>query len=92
MSTVIEAKEAQDRFQELLERVEEGEEFVIEREGREVATIRRPAPTEAPRRREVRFGTARGMIELLPGWDDPMTEEELAEWYDAPLVSEPEEE
>ncbi|MCK9517563.1 MAG: type II toxin-antitoxin system prevent-host-death family antitoxin [Dehalococcoidia bacterium] len=84
MSTVIEAHEAQDRFQELLERVERGEEFVIEREGREVATIRPPAEP-APRRRNVRFGTARGMIELLPGWDDPMTEEELAEWYDAPL-------
>lgn len=26
------------------------------------------------------------MITLLPGWNDPMTEEELDEWYEGPLL------
>jgi len=46
---------------------------VITRDGRPVAQIALPPP---PRRKSVLDGM-RGRIRLLPGWDDPITEEEL---------------
>jgi antitoxin (DNA-binding transcriptional repressor) of toxin-antitoxin stability system len=46
---------------------------VITRHGRPVAQIARP-PVEP---RKARFDGMKGRIRLLPGWDDPMTEEEL---------------
>jgi antitoxin (DNA-binding transcriptional repressor) of toxin-antitoxin stability system len=65
--------EAKDRLLELIRTVEDGEEVVITRDGRPVAQIALPPPS---RRKPVLDGM-RGRIRLLPGWDDPMTEEEL---------------
>ena len=65
--------EAKNRFTELLRIVEDGEQVVITRHGRPVAQIT-PPPT-APRK--ARFDGMKGRIRLLPGWDDPITEEEL---------------
>jgi len=31
------------------------------------------------------LGVFRGSILFKPGWDDPMTDDELAEWYGAPF-------
>jgi hypothetical protein len=31
------------------------------------------------------LGSAQGTIEFKEGWDDPMTEEELAAWYVGPI-------
>ena len=53
--------------------VESGEQIVITRHGRPVAQLG-PAP---PEHRKPRLGGMKGRIRLLPGWDDPMTEEEL---------------
>jgi prevent-host-death family protein len=65
--------EAKNRFTELLRIVEDGEPVVITRHGRPVAQL--GPPPAAPRK--VRFGGMKGRIHLLPGWDDPITEEEL---------------
>jgi prevent-host-death family protein len=65
--------EAKNRFTELIRFVEDGEQVVITRHGRPVAQIT-PPPT-APRK--ARLGGMKGRIRLLPGWDDPITEEEL---------------
>jgi prevent-host-death family protein len=65
--------EAKNRFTELIRIVEGGEQVVITRHGRPVAQI---APPPAARRK-ARLGGMKGRIRLLPGWDDPITEEEL---------------
>jgi len=65
--------EAKNRFTELIRIVEGGEQVVITRHGRPVAQLA-PPPAE---RRKARLGGMKGRIRLLPGWDDPITEEEL---------------
>ena len=66
--------EAKDRLPELIAAMREGETVVILREdGRPVAQIAPPPPE----RRKVVFGGMKDRIKLLPGWDDPITEEEL---------------
>jgi prevent-host-death family protein len=69
---VVSTAEAKNRLPELIRAVEAGEQVVITRHGRPVAQIAPP-----PERRKARFGGMKGRIRLLPGWDDPMTEEEL---------------
>jgi prevent-host-death family protein len=69
----VSVAEAMDRLSELIRAVEDGEQAVITRDGRRVAQIAPPPP---PRRKPVLDGM-KGRIRLLPGWDDPMTEEEL---------------
>lgn len=72
-SMVVSTAEAKNRLTELIRIVEGGEQVVITRHGRPVAQIA-PPPTEP---RKARFDGMKGRIRLLPGWDDPITEEEL---------------
>ena len=65
--------EAKNRFTELIRMVENGEQVVITRHGRPVAQLA-PPPAE---HHKARFDGMKGRIRLLPGWDDPITEEEL---------------
>jgi len=65
--------EAKNRLTELLRAAQSGEQIVITRHGQPVALLG-PAPTA---RKKVRFDGMKGRIRLLPGWDDPITEEEL---------------
>ena len=65
--------EAKNRLTELIRAVESGENIIITRHGRPVAQLTAP-PVE---KRKVQFGGMRDRIKLLPGWDDPITEEEL---------------
>ncbi|MGD0801433.1 MAG: type II toxin-antitoxin system prevent-host-death family antitoxin [Terracidiphilus sp.] len=69
----ISTAEARNRFTELIRIVEDGEQVVITRHGRPVAQLAPPPPE----RRKARLGGMRDRIRLLPGWDDPITEEEL---------------
>jgi prevent-host-death family protein len=69
----ISTAEARNRFTELIRIVEGGEQVVITRHGRPVAQLA-PPPAE---RRKARFDGMKGRIRLLPGWDAPITEEEL---------------
>ncbi len=69
----VSTAEAKNRLPELIRAVEEGEQVVITRHGRPVAQLG-PPPKPA---RKVRFDGMKGRIRLLPGWDDPITEEEL---------------
>jgi len=81
MTLQVNIHEAKTHLSELLRRVEEGEEVTIARAGKPVAKIVRAEPVKIERR----LGTGKGKIWLAPDWDAPMTDEELAEWYDAPL-------
>jgi prevent-host-death family protein len=69
----VSTAEAKNRLPELIRAVEGGELVVITRHGRPVAQLG-PPPAE---RKTVRFDGMKGRIHLLPGWDDPITEEEL---------------
>ena len=69
----VSTAEAKNRLTELIRIVTNGEEVVITRHGRPVAQI---APPPHARRKPV-LGGMEGRIRLLPGWDNPMTEEEL---------------
>jgi prevent-host-death family protein len=68
----VSTAEAKNRLPELIRMVEGGEQIVITRHGRAVAQIGPP-----PERRKPVLGGMKGRIRLLPGWDDPITEEEL---------------
>ncbi len=85
MSMTVSTEELHENTADVIARVARGEEVVIEQDGETVARLvpAPPAPRPRPRRRQ--FGTAAGMIEFKEGWDDPMTEEELAAWYDGPI-------
>jgi prevent-host-death family protein len=67
----VSIEEAGKRLPELIRAAESGDLVVITRDGKPVAQI---AP---PPRRPVQWGSMRDQIELLPGWDDPMTEDEF---------------
>jgi prevent-host-death family protein len=69
----VSVAEAKDRLPELIREMENGEPVILTREGKPVAQIAPPPPE----RRTIRWGTMRDRIKLLPGWDDPITEEEF---------------
>ena len=69
----ISTAEARNRLTELIRVVEGGGQVVITRHGRPVAQLA-PPPAE---RRKARLGGMKGRIRLLPGWDNPITEEEI---------------
>ena len=69
----VSTADAKNRLPELIRLVESGEQIVITRHGRPVAQLG-PAPNTA---RKPRLCGMKGRIRLLPGWDDPMTDEEL---------------
>jgi prevent-host-death family protein len=60
--------DARNRLTQLVRAVEEGESVVVTLNGKPIAQIAPPPPN----RRKVRFGSMRGRIRLLPGWDDPV--------------------
>jgi antitoxin (DNA-binding transcriptional repressor) of toxin-antitoxin stability system len=66
--TRVELKQAQQRFMELIERAAGGEEVVIFQDDEplvKVTAIVKPMP-------ERQFGSARGMIHLVPDFDEPI--------------------
>jgi prevent-host-death family protein len=67
-SVDVSIADAKNRLTQLVRAVEEGESVVITRNGKPVAQLAPPPP----KRRKVRFGSMRGRIRLLPGWDDPV--------------------
>lgn len=72
---------------DLVSRIERGEEVELERDGSPFARVVASEP--APRRTidESIFGRWAGKIWMSPDFNEPMSEEELAEWYDAPLTT-----
>jgi prevent-host-death family protein len=87
MAMTVNTHEAKTQLSRLLALVEKGEEVVIARNGKAVAKLVPAARPSSP----FQFGSMRGQIKLLPGWDDPMTPEEWAAWYEGPVFPETEE-
>jgi prevent-host-death family protein len=69
----VSTAEAKNRLTELIRAVGAGEQIVITRHGKPVAQLGPPPAAK----RKVQFDTMKGRIRLLPGWDEPITEEEL---------------
>ncbi|WP_246092962.1 type II toxin-antitoxin system Phd/YefM family antitoxin [Subtercola boreus] len=74
MTEMLNVQDAKTRLSEILSRVERGEEFILARGGKPIATLR---PVEPAPRRELGFAPGPPLPESF--WE-PMTEEELAEW------------
>ncbi|MDP2286256.1 MAG: type II toxin-antitoxin system Phd/YefM family antitoxin [Pseudohongiella sp.] len=71
--------EAKAHLSELLARVEAGETVVIARRNKPIVKLV-PADVESPKEKR-RLGLAEGSISISDNFFDPMTEEELADWY-----------
>ena len=74
MTLTVNIHEAKTHLSRLLARVSAGEEIIIARDGKPVARLVRVV--EAPAIRVP--GTAAGMIEIAPDFDDPLPDELLA--------------
>jgi prevent-host-death family protein len=72
--TEVNIHEAKTHLSRLLEKVQQGEVVLIAKAGKPIAKLVR---IEAEKPKPRKFGTARGTIKLLPGWNDPFKEEEL---------------
>jgi prevent-host-death family protein len=73
VAMLISVADAKNQLSQLIRAVEDGEEVIITRSGKPVVQLT-PAPTGA---RKVRWGALKGQIELKPGWDEPITEEQF---------------
>ena len=73
--TEVNIHEAKTHLSRLLEKVQQGEEVVIAKAGKPIAKL-----VKIEQLKERKFGTAKGMIKFYPGWNDPMTEEELSKF------------
>ena len=71
----VSTAEAKNRLPELIRKVEAGERVIITRHGKPVAQITPPPKAS----RKVRFGSMRGRIKFLPGWDDPIDPDRFLE-------------
>ncbi len=73
--------EAKTHFSRLIARVLAGEEVVIAKSGKPVARL---VPV-APERRKRVLGLGRGKIWYSEDFHEPLTDEELKDWYDSKL-------
>lgn len=78
--TAVNVHEAKARLSELLERVQRGETVVIARRNKPVAELRPITRATKKKRRPV--GLAKGKILIAPDAFAPMSERELADWYE----------
>lgn len=77
MSVTVNVQEAKTRLSELLRRVEAGEEIVIARAGRAIATLQPVAPRKRSFDQPLLQGIPVINAEIFL---DPMTEDELDDW------------
>lgn len=80
--------EAKTQLSKLVEAALGGEEVVIAKAGKPAVRLVRVEPTPAPRPRSELLGMCRDEFWEAPDAWDPMSGEELAEWYDSPLFPE----
>jgi len=80
MASSVGLQDAQEMLPELVERVERGEEILIEREGRVAAKLVPAAQAEQRAQRRIGGQNLLGVSYISPDFDDPMSSEELKEW------------
>ncbi|QXP83820.1 type II toxin-antitoxin system Phd/YefM family antitoxin [Methylococcus sp. Mc7] len=77
----INVHEAKAHLSECLSRVEAGETVIIARCNEPIAKLVPVGPDETGKKRRP-IGLAKGMGHVLPAFFEPMSEEELAQWYE----------
>jgi prevent-host-death family protein len=87
MTIHVNIGEAKTRLSELIAATERGEEVVIARAGKPVVRLAPVAEIDEVARRASAFGMWKGLItdEEIETLLAPLSDEELAEWYDAPI-------
>ena len=78
----INIHEAKTHLSRLVDKAAKGEEIVIAKAGKPKAKL---VPLTKPGGGKRRSGRLKGKIWIADDFDAPMTEAELAQWYDAPL-------
>jgi prevent-host-death family protein len=73
--TEVNIHEAKTHLSRLVERVQQGEEVIIAKAGRPIAKLVKIEPTS----KRV-LGSATGTIKFTPGWEAPLTDEEMEEF------------
>ncbi len=86
MTILVNIAEAKAQLSYLIAQAKAGEEVIIC--NRNQPEIRFFPIEPKPQKKRV-FGLFKGQFTIPPEFYDPMTEEELALWYDAPLTSDP---
>lgn len=89
MTIHVNIGEAKTRLSELVAASEMGEEVVIARAGQPAVRLV-PVDPDAARKalaakRRAFIGSWKGLIRDDVDWFEPMSKEELAKWYDAPI-------
>ena len=74
--------EAKTHLSRLVDKASKGEEIVIAKAGKPKAKL---VPLTQPGGGKRKPGRLKGKIWIADDFDAPMTETELARWYDAPL-------
>ena len=72
--------EVKAHLSEYLATVEAGETVVIARRNKPIAKLVPIGPEETTKKRRP-IGLAKGLVEIPSSFFEPMTEEELADWY-----------
>ncbi len=83
MTTIVDIDESDMTLRQLLEQASPGDEVVLERAGVVVGRLQ-CEPKDARKQTRV-FGRWEGQGWISPDFDAPMSEDELALWYDRPL-------
>ncbi len=78
----INIHQAKTQLSKLVEEVAQGQEIIIAKAGKPIAKL---VPLEKAERKPRTPGGMKGQIWIADNFDEPMSEEELALWYDAPI-------
>ena len=76
-SLQVNVHEAKTQLSKLLAKVEQGEEVVIARDRKPIAKL---VPFQSPAKKKLRTGDWKGRMWISPDFDEPLSDEELAEW------------
>jgi prevent-host-death family protein len=82
--TSVNIHEAKTQLSRLIAQVETGEEILICRDGKPVAKL-----IPAPQKKRASFGFAKGTVRVVGDINDPMPDDWLDKFYNAPIVAEP---
>jgi prevent-host-death family protein len=77
---IVNVHETNAHLSEYLAQVEAGETIIITRRNKPIAELRPLTQPVEKKRRPI--GLANGLIEIAPDAFEPMSEEELADWYE----------
>lgn len=88
MTISVNVAEAKAQLSALLDKILQGEEVRICRRNVPLAVMSAFKEEQKPRHARV-LGLYEGMVEISDDAFDPISDEELALWYDAPLISSP---